>query len=135
MWKNNSQKGSAIFFAVIAMAVILAIAFGVNTLVFRGFRSTQGDGNSIIAFYAAEAGIDHLLFFDKDTPCSGVVPGCLDTFPSGAFTLSNGATYQVAVYASGTVNCPDPPAGKAVLYCVQSTGTFEGVSRKIEIER
>jgi hypothetical protein len=126
------QKGSAIFFAVIAVTVVLSIAFGLNILVFHEIESLRGAEYSFISFYAAEAGIEHILFVDTGNtaganPCGGDVD-CLNANNPGEVPLVNDATYVITVQQKGG------PC-QADVFCAQAVGTFQGVVRKIEIER
>jgi len=130
---TKQEKGSAIFFAVIVGALVLGIAVGGNILVFGELRILRGAVKSTVAIYAAEAGIEHLLFLDSGslTPCYGDVE-CLDTTkPSEPTFLTNiQASYEITVKGGGVDDC-DVDA----TYCAQSEGVFEGGARKIEIER
>ena len=129
MYHNTSQKGSAIFFAIVATALVLSIALGLNVLVLEGVKTLQDSDKSLKAFYAAETGIEHVLFTDSanGAACAGNV-SCLvsNTIP---FPLANGASYTLNI-----VGPSDCPLG-VTAYCVQSTGVFFGVSKRVEIER
>ena len=131
MCHKNSQKGTtAIFFAVIVTAIILGIAFGMSTLLLGGLSIQQGSGLSTIAYYAAEAGVEHIFFEDKN--CHGDA-GCLQNAvattwgPGGVVSLSNGTTYTVDV--EDAADCTGPS------FCATSIGTFGNVVRTIDVTR
>src|SRR3989344_377436 len=129
MWNNNMQKGSAIYFAIVITSLIMAIALGLSTLLLGGFGILQGSVKSSIAFYAAEAGVEHILFEDKT--CAGDI-NCLQIAAAswglgGVVTLSNQATYSVDVKDPG--DCVGAP------FCALSTGIFQNVARTIEVTR
>ncbi|HZX49835.1 MAG TPA: VWA domain-containing protein [Candidatus Paceibacterota bacterium] len=123
------QKGSAIYFAIVITSLIMAIALGLSTLLLGGFGILQGSVKSAIAFYAAEAGVEHILFEDKT--CAGDI-NCLQIAAAswglgGVVTLSNQATYSVDVKDPG--DCVGAP------FCALSTGIFQNVARTIEVTR
>lgn len=109
----NKERGISIYFAVIIMAVMLAIVLGIATIVIRLLQSTTQLGTSVTAFYAADTGIERILYKCVNSGCSSA--GSL----SG--TLENGATYDL-IYNDQAVN-------------VTSTGLYAGVKRSIYINR
>lgn len=135
MYNNNSQKGSAIYFAVIVTTILVGIAFGLSTLLLGGIDALQGSGRSILAFHAAEAGAERILF--EDQTCVGD-PVCLQSaaasWSASSKQFSNGAHYDVVVVANGS-SFPNGTVCNGDSYCAQSTGMFQDVSRRIEIER
>lgn len=70
-------------------------------------------GYSVIAFYAADTGIEEVL--KMTTP--GNIPE----------TLLNSAKYEVSVNASTSPDC------NASNYCIKSTGSYKETRRAIEI--
>src|SRR3989344_5733321 len=77
-------------------------------------RMVRDIGNSVIAFYAADTGIEKaLLNRGNPIPVFG--------------TLGNAANYTVEVFGSGSDCLGDN-------YCLRSVGSFQGVSRAIEAE-
>jgi len=76
----------------------------------------------VVAFYAAETGIEASLFSCTDELCS--ISDTLD-----------GATYSAQGYAAdpGEPNCPYDPAD--VDYCVKSVGVYNQTKRGIQIAR
>lgn len=115
MLKNNPQKGIALYLSVIIMTLILAIALGISTIFLGQINVMKGLGYSVIAFYAADAGIEKILL-TRDNP--------LDI---GLTALSNGAAYQVFVTAGGVGSCT------ASSYCIRSIGSYKETNRAIEI--
>jgi len=72
-------------------------------------------GYSVIAFYAADNGIEEVLM-DNSTPTA-----------ISLTELPNGATYQVTVDANG-------PQCDALNFCIKSIGTYKTTKRAIEIK-
>jgi len=60
----SSNKGVAILLTVLIMSVILAIGLGLSVILIQQTKMMAGIGNSVISFFAAESGIEKVLFYD-----------------------------------------------------------------------
>lgn len=62
--KNNPnfQEGISLFFTVIIMAVLLSVALGVTTILLGQVKMIKTIGDSVVAFHAADSGIEHTLY-------------------------------------------------------------------------
>lgn len=116
MSKNNymafkkHQKGvAALYLTIIIFSIILAVFFGINAIVLSQLKTVQDIGNSVVAFYAADAGIERALFEDKRVI---------------ADSLNNGSSYKVEAVS--------PCKGD---FCVLSLGSYKNTKRAIEIRR
>lgn len=112
----NGQKGVALFLVVMIISIILAIGMGLNTIVIQQNRMMTEIGNSVIAFYAADNGIEEIMALD--TPTAG----------NFEYELSNGAESQVTVSPEGSPGC------EAINFCIKSIGTYGKTKRAIEIQ-
>jgi hypothetical protein len=130
--RSSSSKGVvAIFITMMIMFVSLAIVLGLTVIFVGHLRILKGMGNSVIAFYAADSGIEKLLYeekicFQKTSPC--VAPCASDCFglASGSNfsgTLTNGASYSATFSIRG---------GREHF---ESIGTFEGARRSVSVSR
>jgi len=112
------NKGASLYLTIVIMSVLLAIVLGLSTILVGQIKILRGMENSVIAFYAADSGIEMVLL-DRANPIG--LDGC-----SG--TLDNGAEYNITVEASGSGDCPS-----GINYCIKSTGSYKETSRAIEI--
>jgi len=81
-------------------------------------RIITGIGNSVIAFYAADTGMEKILLQRQSPPIGkSVLSGELD----------NNAHYSVDVSSPG-LDCD------ADHYCIRSVGIYRGIRRAIEAE-
>jgi len=112
------QLGISLYLALMIMTILLAIALGLSTIFIGQTKMLREMGYSVIAFYAADAGIEKALV-DRSNP--NLNP---DYYSD---SLSNGATYQIIVTVGGTGDC------SAINYCIKSIGTFKETRRAIEI--
>ena len=55
------QRGVSLYIAIVITVIILAIVSGVTTILLGQLRTARGIEHSVIAFYAAEAGIEKVL--------------------------------------------------------------------------
>lgn len=74
---NSSQKAVSLYYAVIITSLLLAIAFGLTTILVGQIKISKEMGDSAIAFFAADTGIEKILYLD--TTCSKT--NCTSTEP------------------------------------------------------
>ncbi len=112
------QSGVSLYLALMVMTMLLAIALGINSIFLSQIQTIGIMGHSVLAFYAADAGIEKILTTRNNPPvgAGAVVP------------LSNGATYQVFVIQGGASGC-----SINYYYCITSIGTYKETKRAIEI--
>jgi hypothetical protein len=101
------QKGVSLYLALIIMFILIAIALGVSLIIVSQMKMMKGMGDSVVAFYAADTGIEQTLYQVRGGGWSGDISGSVD-----------GASYYVTSSASDTY---------------QSKGSFANVKRAIEI--
>ncbi len=113
---GGGQKGASLYLALMVMTIMLSIALGLSSIFIGQTKMIKQMGNSVIAFYAADAGVEKVLLTRAN-------PVSIPETP-----LSNGATYQVTVTVGGTGGCP---LGNN--YCIKSVGSYLETRRAIEI--
>lgn len=104
---KNSQKAVSLYLALIIMFILIAIGLGVSLIIVSQMKMIRGMGDSVVAFYAADTGIERTLYE----------------------TRAQGST---KVEFSGSLGIADYKATK-VGNKWQSVGTSKGVKRAIEI--
>lgn len=114
----KTQRGVSLYLALMIMTILLAIALGISAIFLGQTKMVRSMGYSVIAFYAADTGIEKVLMSRiTETPPEDI----------SETVLSNGATYQVFVTEGGTGNCAAPN------YCIKSIGKYQETKRAIEI--
>lgn len=111
----SKQKGISLYLSIMIMVVLLAIVLGISGILLGQLKTMRGMENSVIAFYAADTGIEKVLINRED-------PISLDGFSE---TLPNGAIYEVKVLLG--VNCG------ADNYCISSVGIYKETQRAIQV--
>ena len=99
------------------MVILLSIVLGMSGILLGQLKTMKGIENSVIAFYAADTGIERVLM-ERENPM----------FLNESFEeFSNGARYDIEVKDSD-----DPDCG-AVNYCISSVGTYRETQRAIQV--
>jgi len=111
----NMQKGAALYLVVIVLSAVLGIVLGLGAIFVDQLKISRGVGHSVVAFAAAEAGVEQALDENNQPPYTSLVE------------TVGGATYQFTVTAPGP-NC----AGSTL--CIQSTGTFQRAQRSVFLQ-
>lgn len=119
MMAENSQRGISLYLALMIMSAILALALGISAISFGQARIAKEMGDSVFSFYAAESGIERVLF---ELSRGGEVG---QNYTS---TFENGASYSADVIAPGD-SCP------ALNLCIKSVGSYKNTKRAIQIAR
>jgi hypothetical protein len=107
-----TKKGVSIYLALVVMLVLIAIGLGITMIIVFQLRILKGVGDSVVAFYAADSGMEHSLYNRRNIEGeTGAVSG----------NLSNNAAYVVTY----------EPLGSDDYW--KSVGSFSNVKRAIEI--
>jgi len=112
--KKNNHKGSALLLTLLIIAAVLSIAFGVSRLSLGELKLSRDTSTSLVAYYAAETGVECEMFADRVNPtfeCGRVAPMC----------LSAGICVETAV------------EGVSPSRVIQATGSYKDVRRAIEL--
>lgn len=127
-----SQRGVSLYLAVMIMSIILAIVLGITVILVEQLRMIRGMENSVIAFYAADTGIEEVLkviIHDHDL-APDPKPEPEDSYSGNC----GNASYEVLV-VSGGEQWPDSTeiCDSDVSYCIRSVGSYRGTRRAIEV--
>ena len=118
MSHNTNQKAVILYLAVVITSIMLAIALGVSTILFGQIKTIKEMGLSVKAFYAADTGVEDMLYkLIKENDYSS---------PPYSGILGD-STYTVIIETGEEPTCP------ADNYCIRSYGEYQGVRRAIEI--
>jgi len=111
---TKKRKGSALYFTILLLSMVIGISFSLNSILLSQIQVTRGTGNSVLAFYAADTGIEKVLN-NRSNPSPE--PG----------TLANGASYTITIKDSGDPGC------NADNYCIISRGTYQETTRAVRV--
>ena len=121
------MKGVSLYLALIIMTLLLALALGVSAILFGQIRMMREMGNSVLAFYAADTGIERELYEGNATGTS--YSGYLDLNENGVQDDED-SVYNIWVMSSGENGCP-----AHINYCIKSEGVYKEARRAIQVTR
>ena len=116
--RGRGRRGIAIYLAAVTLSIVMTAALGASLIAFYQIKNINEAGKSIIAFAAAETGIEWSLTYVNETNYMTECPEDV--------TLNNGATYMVTCDLCGTNN---------EYICIRSVGNYKGTQRTIKIQR
>lgn len=127
---KKSQQGVSVLIAILIMTILLSIGLGVSTILLRQTRMIKGMGDSVVAFYAADTGMERVLYGISIASSAPAYEGSIGE-ASYTATLCCGENYD---------DCPSPSLATssdcaADYYCTKSVGIFKGIRRAIEVTR
>jgi hypothetical protein len=79
---KNSEKGVSLVIAFFIMIIILAIIISITTLLYKEIKMIRNIGNSVVAFYAADSGIEKVMYYDRKVIPEGAERGLCSMFYS-----------------------------------------------------
>jgi len=147
-----SQRGVSIYLALMIMFILLAIGLGISLIIVSQMRMIRGMGDSVIAFYAADTGIDKTIFYDNKVIPSGGARGlcymCDSSNPSMCTDCLSCSTVGTDCAPSSCTDCTisyyttfdgkryDVEAKESEgITTIKSSGSYKGMKRAIEITR
>ncbi|MDD2732006.1 MAG: hypothetical protein PHI53_02305 [Candidatus Pacebacteria bacterium] len=139
------QKGVSLFITIIILAIILSVIFSVGTVLIGQIKTIREMGNSVVAFYAADTGIERALekAFLYISEGEGRV-----TFEGEYIGSFNDASYNAIIFCCDDLNsschffledadCPEElttdPDCSSSWFCIRSVGTYKSTKRAIEV--
>lgn len=118
----NKQQGQVtIFVSMVTLTLILFIGLGISSILTSQIKMTSEASQSVVAFYAAEAGAERCLYEVRKVKTPGFTPCLLVSFTN--------VPVGEAIY---TVNYAVTPDG--IVRTIRSTGTYLKTNRAVEIE-
>lgn len=135
---NFKNKGVSLYLTLVILGILLAAALGLAAVLLGQIKTIKGVGDSVVALYAADSGIEKAL--DDEPP-----------LPSYGPTSINEASYEVSVKCclwsdSWCLLDQDECSGFGTgltedsscvgsYFCYKSIGTYRETKRAIEITR
>lgn len=114
---NMEQEGVSLYLTMVILSVLMAVILTMISMAVSQIKVIHTLSDSIIAFYAADSGIERILyavFQEGYEPQKNTCP------PAYSSTLENGAFYEV---------CVSDKSDSTIF----STGTYKKTKRRIEI--
>ena len=132
----KSNKGISLYLTLIFLSVLLAISLGLSVILVSQIKIIREMAESVVAFYAADAGVEYELYTESGPGAS--YSGFLDLDGNGQTgtncdqdltTYPDDCCYQVKVLSPGDEGC------QASSSCIRAIGFFRKTRRAIEVKR
>jgi len=104
---NNSQKGVSLIITFFIMTIVLAVVLSISTILYSELRIIRNMGNSVVAFFAADSGIEKFLYYDRKVIPTGAARGICNI-------------YNICATA-GCINCASTPLDTGGTGCTNCT--------------
>jgi len=62
---KNSQKGISVFIALSIVGLVVIVVLGISLILASQVRISRAMGESVVAFYAADSGIEYTYYLDR----------------------------------------------------------------------
>ncbi len=119
------------YFSLVVLTIILGIILGLSSMLISQIKMVRGMEHSVIAFYAADSGVEEALSMLQGLFSEGSLPyyGNEETIDLNG----NVATYRIQI--EGGHAATDGPHGDCdnEYYCIRSEGDYRGIKRAIEV--
>lgn len=123
------ERGVSLYFSIIILSILLVAVLGLTAILVGQLRMIKGIGDSVAAFYGADAGIELILYRDKlcrESGCGSLGWICADTAncddgissSASPFSGSVGPANYTAIFDDGATT-------------ITSIGTYSGTRRAI----
>lgn len=128
------EKGVSLYFAVVVMAILLAISIGLGTIIISQLRIVRGMGDSVIALHAADTGIERGLYailINNELDCTTTPPTEFEYLNQSVGLPSYSVTYSVRGICP-TLPPSECPSSQFDFFCLKSVGIYKGTQRTVE---
>jgi hypothetical protein len=88
--KNNRQKGVSLIITFFIMTIILAMVLTISVILYSEIKVIRNIGDSVVAFYAADSGIEKVLYYDRKIMPAGAERGLCSMFSYDPVDNPNG---------------------------------------------
>lgn len=132
--KSQKEKGVSLYLTVVIMSVLLAISLGLSSILIVQIKVIKGMEDSVVAFFAADTGIENELKINSNPGTS--YSGFLDldnngqtgtNCPEDLVSYRGDCCYEVQILDQGEDGC------QALNRCIRSIGVFKETRRALEV--
>lgn len=157
---EKRERGISIYFVFLLLVILFSLSLGLSNLIFIRFQIAKKIGKSVVAFYAADSGIEKVLYdvrrskermeWESPPPLPPSPPGCRGKAcvkPRNSGSLSDLLGKGPCEYGAGVTcregygkcsdfcdSCVASQECDGPRFCVFSRGAFKGTKRAIEVK-
>ncbi len=127
--KTQKLKGASLYLTLMLLSVILGIFLGLASLLLGQIKMFRSVEESVIAFYAADTGIERNLY-----AIQGSYPQTLLFDSDASFTVETTCNPAYAYCLDYCPDCSFSPSCDAPRFCMTSNGQFRETKRAIFVK-
>ena len=161
---NNAERGVSLIITFFVLVIVLAVVLSISVILYSELKIIRNIGDSVVAFYAADSGVEKTLYYDRQVwpegmagskrgicnmcnyeSCTskavvgGDVNGCEDQTCENCEVVFNsdllgGKTYKVTAKVSQVSSLDDSPLQFSELN-INSVGSYNSVFGADPIKR
>jgi len=72
---SNSEKGVSLIITFFVLVIILAVVLSISIILYSEIKIIRNIGDSVVAFYAADSGVEKTLYYDRYGAPEGATGG------------------------------------------------------------
>ena len=131
----KSERGVALYLALAILTLLLSIALGISTIIFGQLETLKTIGHSVVAFYAADTGIEREL---DEKNYATQPPNCSDCFSYLGFVDLDGDGGGVSGSCPGGLQDADDACYEVTIermgpVVLRSLGSYKNITRALQI--
>ncbi|MCX6721983.1 MAG: hypothetical protein NTY04_02240 [Candidatus Staskawiczbacteria bacterium] len=102
---KDKEKGVSLIITFFIMIIILSVVLSLSIILYSEIKVLRNMGNSVVSFYAADSGIEKVLYYDRQVIESATVASLIAPTRGlcSVFDLSANPSYCQT--GTGSVNC------------------------------
>lgn len=135
MLSNKKEKGISLYLIIVSMLLVLSLTISLASLVVIRFRSVRYLGDSVIAFYVADSGVERDLYEINTSVAQGEISGRLSSWQnvSASYSVETKCRLDYTKCNDFCSTCEGSDDCTAPRYCIKSQGSFQKARRAIEV--
>lgn len=72
---KNSEKGVSLIITFFILVIVLAVVLSISIILYSEIKIIRNIGDSVVAFYAADSGVEKTLYYDRKAVPEGATGG------------------------------------------------------------
>jgi len=136
MLLNKKEKGISLYLIIVSLLIVLSLTVSLASLILIRFRTVRNLANSVVAFYAADSGVEKELYDINTSSAQGEMEGWLSAWQdvSASYSVETSCRLGYTKCNDFCFTCQGSDTCTAPRYCIQSQGGFQKAKRAIEVK-
>ena len=113
MFNQNCEKGVSLIITFFIMIIILTVVLSISIILYSEIKVIRNIGNSMISLYAADSGIEKVLYYDRQVLPEGASRGLCSMLDSNYCIVDpdpSNISVDHSIYCNAIPGSPISPA-------------------------